>query len=196
MSSESPSIRSEYQRCGADQFYRESGSAYRNPHEPQIEAAIDEAIRRWSLDLTHVLDLAAGSGEITLALRERGATQISAIDPFTFDAYSARTGSPAERFTFEQIAEGAISSQCYSLIVCSFAMHLCEPSRLPALTMQLSLIAPSLLILTPHKRPIIRSGWGWNIPQEFVVQRIRARLYNSTNTHGSPNQQPDRSPRI
>ena len=67
----------------------------------------------------------------------------------------------------------------------SFAMHLCEKSRLPALALQLSLISPAMLILTPHKRPNIRDEWGWKLQSEFVVQRIRARMYNSTNTHGS-----------
>jgi hypothetical protein len=90
----------------------------------------------------------------------------------------------AERFTFEQIADGALSGRQYSLIVCSFAMHLCERSRLPALALQVSLIAPNLLIFTPHKRPIIRPEWGWMLQGEFVLQRIRARMYNSSNAHG------------
>src|SRR3712207_7013812 len=40
----------------------------------------------------------------------------------------------------------------YSAIVCSFALHLVEPSRLPALAIQLSLVGAALLTLTPHKR--------------------------------------------
>lgn len=182
------SIRGEYQAKGAFGFYRESGSSYRNPHEPQIAATIDEVIRQWSMDLSDVLDLAAGSGEITLALRDRGTSRITGIDPFTFAAYKERTKTAAEQLSFEQIAQGALSGRHFSLIVCSFAMHLCDKSRLPALCMQLSLCAPQLLILTPHKRPVIRKDWGWALSGEFVVQRIRARLYNSTNTHGRSSQ--------
>src|SRR4051794_2932590 len=103
------SIRAKYEEQGAEHFYRESGKSYRNPHEPRILAGLDEALRRWSPDLTNVLDLAAGSGEITLALRDRGAKQISGIDPYTFEAFEARTGLQAQRFTFDQIADGALS---------------------------------------------------------------------------------------
>src|SRR5579884_2441667 len=123
-----PAIRHEYERLGAREFYARHGSDYRNPHEAQIRAALHQAVREWSLDLSHVLDLAAGSGEVTLALRELGAGRIDAIDPFTIAAYAARTGRTAERHTFEQIAQGALSGKSWRLIVCSFALHLVEPS--------------------------------------------------------------------
>ena len=179
MNDDSPSIRKQYERRGSDQFYRESGASYRNPHETELIAALDEALNRWQPDLTHVLDLAAGSGELTLALRARAAEKIHGIDPYTFEAYEARTGQIAERFTFDDIMDGALAGRRYSLIGCSFAMHLCEQSKLPALCLQLSMIATSLLILTPHKRPVIREEWGWKLVGEFVEQRVRARFYRS-----------------
>jgi 2-polyprenyl-3-methyl-5-hydroxy-6-metoxy-1,4-benzoquinol methylase len=181
VSTDPPSIREEYERHGAENFYRESGREYRNPHEAQIAEVVDESLRRWRLDLSNVLDLAAGSGEITLALRDHGVKKITGIDPFTFEAYQERAGAPAERITFEKIAKGALAKRRYSLIVCSFAMHLCEKSRLPALAIQLSMICPTLLILTPHKRPTIRAQWGWDLEGEFVLRRVRARMYRSSN---------------
>jgi hypothetical protein len=45
------------------------------------------------------------------------------------------------------------------------------------LTYQLSLIAPTLIIITPHKRPQLRDSWGWTLHDEFVLNRVRARLY-------------------
>jgi hypothetical protein len=182
---EPKSIRGEYERHGAEQFYRQSGSSYRNPHEPQIVLALEEALQRWKLDTTNVLDLAAGSGEITLALRDHGARQITGIDPYTFEAYESRTGNPAEQSTFEQIADGALADRKFSLIVCSFAMHLCEPSRLPGLALQLSMISPALVILTPHKRPVLREAWGWKLVEELRLARIRLRLYNSSMKTGN-----------
>jgi hypothetical protein len=176
----SKAIRHEYQSRGVNGFYRDSGGDYRNPHEPQIERLLGIVTRDWNLDLSHVLDLAAGSGEVTLALRGSKAGTIEGIDPFTFKAYHERTGQTAGRETFEQIAEGALAGRSYSLIVCSFALHLVEPSRLPKLTHQLAEIGDLLLILTPHKRPEIRSAWGWEIEREIVVQRVRARLYRSS----------------
>lgn len=126
-----------------------------------------------------MLDLATGSGEITLALRELGVKHIDAIDPFTYHAYLERTGQPAGRESFEQIAAGALSGRRYSLVVCSFALHLIEESRLPKVCYQLSTIAKQLLVLTPHKRPQIRPEWGWELNYEMVVQRVRARFYHA-----------------
>jgi hypothetical protein len=184
MPDEPHSIRSQYEQLGADAFYQRSGKTYRNPHEPDLLLCLSKATEEWSMGLRNVLDLAAGSGEMTLALHEHAARQITGVDPYTFEAYESRTGKPCERLSFEQIADGALSNRRFSLIVCSFAMHLCEKSRLPALCLQLSLIAPQLLIFTPHKRPVIREEWGWTRLGEFVLQRIRARLYNSSHTHG------------
>lgn len=174
---ERSSIREQYQSRGVRGFYADSGADYRNPHEPQVQRCIRQAVETWDPDLFHVLDLAAGSGEVTLALRELGAARIDGIDPYTAEAYAERTGAPAERLTFEEIAAGALVGRRYSLVVCSFALHLCETSRLPGLSRQLGLVSDSLLILTPHKRPVIKKEWGWELSGEQVVERVRARLY-------------------
>ena len=174
-----PAIRAAYEQYGVRGFYERFGATYRNPHEQAVRAAIRRAIGRWSIRLDRVLDLACGSGEATLALREVGAASIDAIDPYTYAAYATRTGSAAERLTFEQIAAGALAGRWYSTIVCSFALHLVEPSRLPALALQLSLAGASLLVLTPHKRPAIRPAWGWSPAGELLVDRVRARYYLS-----------------
>ena len=179
-------IRAEYERRGVGAFYRESGADYRNPHEPQLRRCIARAVALWRPDLSHVLDLAAGSGEVTLALRELGATRIDGVDPFTADAYLARTGQPAERLTFEAVAAGALAGRRYSLVACSFALHLVEPSRLPAVCQQLALVSGALLILTPHKRPVIKSEWGWERVGEEVVERVRARFHQSAPLVPSP----------
>jgi hypothetical protein len=173
-------IRHEYEDRGVEGFYRDRGGDYRNPHEPQIRKSIGIAAREWRLDLSRVLDLAAGSGEATLALRSCGAEAIEGIDPFTFDAYHQRTGQPALRMSFEQIASGELAGPRYSLIVCSFALHLVEPSRLPRLCYQLGVIGEQLLVLTPHKRPRIAQAWGWELREEMVIQQVRSRLYRST----------------
>jgi SAM-dependent methyltransferase len=175
----SRAIRKEYQRYGPEQYYRRFGAEYRNPHEAAVREAIRTAVTAWRLDLARVLDLACGSGEATLALRELGAASIAAVDPFTGAAYQARTGQPAEELTFEAIAAGALEGRRYSLIVCSYALHLLAPSRLPRLAYQLSRVAPALLVLTPHKRPNLRPEWGWQLAGEMVVGRVRARVYQS-----------------
>jgi SAM-dependent methyltransferase len=178
--SDSPSIRAQYERHGAQNYYARFGDAYRNPHEPAIIKSLQASIARFEPDLSRVLDLAAGSGEVTLELRNLGAKRVDGIDPYTADAYEARTGNPAQRLTFADIAAGALSGRHYSLIVCSFALHLCPRSRLPALAQQLAQASDALLILTPHKKPEIRREWGWDLAGEMVIDRVRSRWYRRT----------------
>jgi SAM-dependent methyltransferase len=169
-------IRAAYEREGPDAFYRLHGADYRNPHEHIVRGVLAHAVEAWQCNLSAVLDLACGSGEATLALREHGALVVGA-DPFTGAAYLARTGSAALPLSFEQIARGDLAGQTYSLIVCSFALHLLERSRLPALCLALSQLSPALLVVTPHKRPAIEAAWGWTLREEILQDRVRARLY-------------------
>jgi SAM-dependent methyltransferase len=175
-----PSIRGEYEKHGVSGFYEQFGDDYRNPHEAAIHLALRAGLTRWPVDLSCILDLACGSGEITLALQELGCTNIEGIDPYTAEAYRARIGKQAESFTFEQIAEGALEGRRYSLIVCSYALHLLPGSRLPVLAYQLQRLTPALILLTPHKRPQLREAWGWRLEDEIVIERVRARLYFAT----------------
>ena len=170
-------IRHYYQEHGVEEYYSQFGADYRNPHEPIIAEVLCEAVSRWSLDLSRVLDLACGSGEVTLALRKLGARQVDGIDPYTGEAYLARTGQQAEAFSFEEIAAGALEGKQYSVVICSFAMHLIEESWLPSLLFQLAGISDCLLIVTPHKRPDLKAEWGWTLEGEFVIEKVRARFY-------------------
>jgi len=174
---EDAAIRAAYEQYGVEGFYQRFGDSYRNPHERVIRATLRAALARWDLPLDRVLDLACGSGEATLALRELGCADIDGIDPYTYQAYIERTGQAAECFTFEQIAAGALADRSYGTIVCSFALHLVALSRLPALATQLSLIGTTLLVLTPHKRPQLRPEWGWRCADELLIERVRARYY-------------------
>ncbi len=173
-----PDIRSAYEEHGVTGFYEQFGSSYRNPHETILQSLLKRVLLEWKLDLSSVLDLACGSGEATLVLQELGA-KVSGIDPYTFEAFLERTALPAEPFSFDDIANGMLEGRRYSLIVCSFALHLVEVSRLPMLLFQLAQITNTLLILTPHKRPQIKPEWGWNLESEVLEDRVRARLYRT-----------------
>jgi SAM-dependent methyltransferase len=169
-------IRPQYEAHGVTGFYEQFGATYSNPHEAQIKLLLEKLIPDWLLDLSNVLDLACGSGEVSSVVLERGGN-VTGIDPFTFKAFQERTGLKAERWTFEDIANGMLEGRHFSLIVCSFALHLVEVSRLPIVAFQLAQIADTLLILTPHKRPNIKSEWGWKLESETLAARVRARLY-------------------
>ncbi len=172
----SEKIRPQYEALGVDAYYQTFGASYRNPHEKQIHALLEQI--RPELDLSAVLDLACGSGEVTLKLLEFGA-KVEGIDPYTSQAYLERTKQTAQAISFEDIADGALEGRTYSLIVCSFAMHLVPISRLALLCYALTQISSSLLILTPHKRPILKPEWGWRLEQELFFERVRARLYQT-----------------
>lgn len=171
------SIRKGYEEHSVQGFYEKFGDEYSNPHEKEIGQILQLAVDKWELDLHKVLDLACGSGEITIALQKLGCVNIDGIDPYTYNAYLKRTGKQAEAYTFEDIAAGQLCGRNYSLIICSFAMHLVAESRLPILLYQLSLITDSMAIFTPNKRPHLREEWGWICLDEIIYNRVRARFY-------------------
>ncbi len=179
----SKSVRAQYVEHGPRQYYEKFSAEYRNPHEPIIRQLLADCAAEWNFlpAQISVLDLACGSGEVTLAMRVLGCVQISGIDPFTGPAYFQRTQQKAESFSFEEVAAGVLQSRRFDLCICSFAMHLAPLSLLPQLSLQLSLISQQLLILTPHKRPDIRRNWGWQERSEIMRDRVRARFYDSLN---------------
>ncbi|MDM8559184.1 hypothetical protein [Candidatus Parabeggiatoa sp. HSG14] len=178
---EQKAIRTIYEKYGVKAFYKNFGNSYRNPHEAVIFKIIETVHNDYQIDFTKVLDLACGSGEVTLALETLGYTNVEGIEPYTYNAYFERTGKHAEKYCFEEIEQGLLSKKLYTTIICSFALHLAEPSRLPILLYQLSRMTPFLLVITPHKRPEIQSQWGWTLLNEWQIERVRGRLYHSHN---------------
>jgi len=174
-------IRHAYEKYGVNGYYSQYGSDYRNPHEDRLKIIVRQLVEKWNIKPTErILDLACGSGEITLILRQLGFQYINGIDPYTSEAYEKRVGNPIHaKWTFEQIADGCLESEgeIYDIIICSFAAHLIQPSYLPLVMIQLRFVAKKLIILTPHKRPQLLPEWGWILKDEFVHERIRARLY-------------------
>jgi hypothetical protein len=106
--------------------------------------------------------------------------QLTAADPFTADAYRARTGLPrVAAWSFEDVQEGALEGSSYDVVVISFALHLLDPSRLYATLHALARAAKWLLLLSPIKRPRVPPASGWDLRREVVVERVHARLYAS-----------------
>ncbi len=172
-----PALRPLYDQLGAEGYYTAHGAAYRNPHEAIIAGLLTEAAQARETPPASVLDLACGSGEATLALRAAGWARLTGCDPHTGAAYRERTGCQAETWSFADIAGGVLTERPFDLVVCSFALHLCEISRLPAVLSALAQVSPELWILTPHKRPDIRPGHGWTLASETLRDRVRLRVY-------------------
>lgn len=169
---------------GADGWYRDNGASYRNPHEDAVGDVLALAVKWWPLAFAgQVLDLSCGSGEATLALRAAGvsAERIDACDPYTQEAFAARVGRSLQPWSFADIAAGALIGHTYSGIVCSYALHLCEPSRLAGVCLALAAASPALVIVTPHKRPEIGPKFGWDLIDDHrdISLRVRLRLYEA-----------------
>ena len=75
-----------YRKQGVKEFYEQEGENYSNPHKYYIERLLRKKLGPHNPYLKRndrILDLACGSGEVTLPLKQIGYTQISGIDPYT-----------------------------------------------------------------------------------------------------------------
>ena len=63
----------------------------------------------------------------------------------------------------------------------SYALHVLDESKLFSTLMALSLVTSHLVVLSPHKKPVIGAHHGWALMEEQVVERVHAWLYVSLN---------------
>lgn len=173
--------RQKYREHGVAGFYQKFGAIYQNPLERQVRE-----LTRWSIERLQpktALDLACGSGECTLVLQEHH-VDVKGIDPYCHMAYKRRTGQDALRATFDEVAAGSIYPMRWDMIICSFAMHLIEPSKLFVLLWRLRAHSDRLVIITPHKRPVIKPNTWWMLHEERSFERVRGRIYVLRSDHG------------
>lgn len=145
------SIRQHYEDFGVEGFYT-SGIQYSNNHTVYIEKLIRE--NHQNLPLDNVLDLACGNGLVTKALQNLGYKKIEGIDPYFSGSYTSETGCKCLSWSFKDLVQNTLDTR-YSCIICSFALHLCERSMLPALIWRLSELSSKLVVISPSKFPII-----------------------------------------
>lgn len=183
-------MRQAYGEKGVEGFYKENGVSYRNPHFTSIVKVLQVMIRKHVELINGVsspvrfLDLACGSGEASIAFKGicdilSIDTEIVGVDPFTAKAFEDRTGMKALVYTFQDISDGCLSSHSFDICICSFALHLLDDSKLFSTLYELASICTTLIVLTPHKRPLIKQTYGWDLIDEIVVERVRGRLYKS-----------------
>jgi hypothetical protein len=183
-----PSMRQNYQNQGVSSYYQTNHSTYRNPHYPTLLPAFQKFMN--STTLSHfeslsILDVACGSGEATQCFQQWTSTNnikltYQACDPFTSQAYENVIGQPAHPYSFNDIANGCLNQQ-FTMAVCSFAMHLAKESLLHPLLSQLSCHSLYLLVISPHKKPIINDPerYGFVLLERMVIDRIHFRLFQS-----------------
>ncbi|KAH8104502.1 hypothetical protein BXZ70DRAFT_590715 [Cristinia sonorae] len=121
--------------------------------------------------------------------------QILAADPFTAEAFKARTSLNCSTFSFQEIADGSLAALLNAGTEPSQDNQQAEQKVLFALLWELSLRSRWLVVLAPHKKPEIKMGWGWvkwdakvwtECPMaqsdgEFLQDRVHCRVYRSVN---------------
>ncbi|EJD50598.1 hypothetical protein AURDEDRAFT_100135 [Auricularia subglabra TFB-10046 SS5] len=234
---ESLSMRDNY-AGGVAEYYTRVGTSYRNPHLPGVRACVMTFLNAWwkheqphadeesAGTSCHVLDMACGSGEVTLCAREWAqlakalsapapaarsmrrlgpvapvpaefSFAVTATDPYTGEAFRARTGSDCLALSFEDIANESLPGEhVFELVFVSFALHLVpDASGLFSLLWALSSRARWLVVIGPHKKPEIKDGWGWvrwdvdawgeaadaSHLRDTVLERVHLRVYRSRN---------------
>lgn len=176
-----PSIRQNYEIYGVEDFYKKIGSDYKNPHSDMIKDAIIEINSKNIVDFSNVLDLASGMGEVTSILKELGYNDIVGCDPYLYNEYMKETGKKCYKYSFEDIQQGKLDNKKYSTIVCSYALHLAEPSIISTLMWKLSLISEYFIIISPNNNPIIKENNGWELINSFRKSKSKIRIYTSEN---------------
>ncbi|MFN0173382.1 MAG: hypothetical protein ACKVU0_01950 [Saprospiraceae bacterium] len=169
----SKKIRPLYEEHGAEDYYRKFAEEYENPHLPEIRALLERNFERFDCGGT-VLDFAAGGGEVASVLKGLGAKDIIGCDPFTHALFERKTGLPCLQLSFKDVIREGLS-ETYSLIVSSFAMHLCPQKDLFPLCWNLLQAAPLLVIITPHKRPELEKLQGIELLWEDSVETARGK---------------------
>jgi hypothetical protein len=159
-----------------DNFYAKFGNSYSNPHFDNIKISLETIKRTWNLNVDYCLDLCAGGGEMTKLL---GCSE--GCDPYTHELYVKNTGNKCLTYSFDDIFNGKLTTK-YDMIVCSYALHLADKTKLPQIIYQLSCVCNNLLIVSPNKKPIIDETWGFKATREAYINGVRVRLFKSLNT--------------
>jgi hypothetical protein len=111
---------------------------------------------------------------VTNGLQALGAKNILGCDPFTHALFERQTGLTCLQLSFRDVIRTGLPGK-YSLIVCSFAMHLCAVKDLYPLAWNLLQAAPLLVIVTPHKRPELEKLQGVELLWEDSVETVRGK---------------------
>lgn len=157
-------------RQGVQSYYQNIGNNYTNPHKNIIQSLVKDYCSHHKT----ILDLAAGTGEVTLALPQ---SQVTGVEPFLTLNYIKNTNRPCLPFLFEDIAEEKLKGY-WEAVICSFALHLVSDSRLPKILYSLADISSNLYIISPHKKPNIQH-FCWELKEYLIKDRVHLRHFKN-----------------
>lgn len=168
------SIRNQYQLYGVDDFYRKHGHNYQNPHQKDVHKQLQLVYDEGIFDICNVLDLCCGSGEVSSWVIENGGN-VTGCDPFTHEAYLQRIGVEPLRYSFEDIVNTPLPK--VQTIICSYALHLCHKSIFDVVCYRLAEACDKLVILTPHKKPVIQNFF--DLQYDKWTTTVKTKVYSS-----------------
>jgi SAM-dependent methyltransferase len=170
---------------GVPEYYTKC-SRYSNPHSIKFDGLIKKLLLWLPYNLyekskeTPVLDLACGSGEVTKVLVANGIGNVVGLDPFLAEQFASETGKSVFNNSFEDICRGVVPLAAnYSIVICSYALHLCGDSLLPLLLDSLKNITSYLCVITPHGLPLIPEKTGWIKFINFKYGGIKVYVYST-----------------
>ncbi len=177
---EDKGISDKYRKMGVEKYYARFGSSYTNPHYREVRLLLMNNASR--LDYSNTLDFCCGAGEVSTVLEELGFSSFEGMDPFTEEAFKKNHDVPFFDSDFDTIIKEGLPGK-YSSVICSFAMHLCPEEKLYPLCSKIFESSPSLVIITPHKRPDLSVVDGITLEfEDFVLtakgKKVRLRTYS------------------
>jgi 2-polyprenyl-3-methyl-5-hydroxy-6-metoxy-1,4-benzoquinol methylase len=172
-------IRTEYEKIGVENYYINNSSKYINPHLNDIETSIEQIVNNEKIDLSSILDMSCGNGEITNKLLSMRLTNIEGSDLYMCDEYKLHTNLNCMKLSFKDIQQGKLKKK-YSTIFCSYALHLANITLLPYLLWELSFSCKFFILLEPTKKPIINED-AWILINSFINGKCKVRIFKSKN---------------
>jgi len=172
-------IRLMYEKYGVDTYYKNHSKEYENPHKKEIIDIIK------NIEIKHtdkILDLSCGDGLITETLLELGYNNIKGCDPYMCDIYKKKTKKECYNYDFIDIINNKMTEQ-FDIVICSFALHLCDEKNLFSLINQLKYFnnIKKLYIITPHKKPNLNNICSLDktfITKTLKGKKIYLKIYN------------------
>lgn len=168
-------IRDEYARIGVENFYKKNKSTYVNPHLKNIHLALDWVLSK--IKITSIIDLAAGTGEVTSYLKNKNITDAIGIDPYLSETYEKNTGNDSLNLSFQDIATEGIGYHAQT-VICSYALHLCPKSYLNNLMYNLHEICEYFVLISPSKYPIISEDY-FELIDSIIINKTHCKIYKS-----------------
>ena len=140
------SIRSLYEQQGVASLY--TSGEYTNPHKDVIQEMVYHFANLHYIVNCDILDLCCGNGEVTEVLSQ--CNNLVGCDPYMHEVYTRQTGLKCFDYSFDDIAfKENIDFSKYNYIFCSYALHLCEQSKMYGLMYKLSTLTDNLVIISP-----------------------------------------------